>query len=148
MLAVQPKYSDDLAHRIEFFQRFFPRDYPNQNRKAREAQQALPPPPPPAASAPAPVAGKADKAPKPAEFPAYTLLDAEAAQAWLRGLNDARIALGIRLEITVDTLLDYELDEAMLQDPSSPRVFQLSVYSYLGYLQDSLLNAITGNGRS
>jgi hypothetical protein len=34
MLAVQPKYSDDLAHRIEFFQRFFPRDYLNQNRKA------------------------------------------------------------------------------------------------------------------
>ena len=82
MLAVQPKYSDDLAHRIEFFQRFFPRDYLNQNRKARDAQRALPPPPP-AAPEPAPVAGKADKAPKPAEFPAYTLLDADAAQKLL-----------------------------------------------------------------
>ncbi len=75
-------------------------------------------------------------------------LDLEAAQAWLRGLNDARLALGIRLEITDDTLLDYELDEAILEDPSSPRVFQLSVYSYLGYLQDSLLTAITARDRS
>jgi hypothetical protein len=57
MLAVQPKYSDDLAHRIEFFQRFFPRNYLDQNHKAREAQQALPSPPPPAASEPAPLAG-------------------------------------------------------------------------------------------
>ncbi|WP_020525426.1 DUF2017 domain-containing protein [Catelliglobosispora koreensis] len=70
-------------------------------------------------------------------------LDPEASLAWLRGLNDARLALGIRLEITDDTLLDYELDEAIAEDPSSPRVFQLSVYSYLGYLQDSLLTALS-----
>lgn len=69
-------------------------------------------------------------------------LDPEAAQAWLRGLNDARLALGIRLEVTDDMLLDYELDEAIQEDPSSPRVFQLSVYAYLGYLQDSLLTAV------
>ena len=82
MLAVQPKYSDDLAHRIEFFQRFFPKDYLNQNVKAREAQQALPPPAPAPAPAPAAAADKpasADASPKPAEFPAYTLLDADAA---------------------------------------------------------------------
>jgi hypothetical protein len=70
-------------------------------------------------------------------------LDPEAAEAWLRALNDARLALGIRLDITDDTLLDMEFDEAVREDPASPRVFQLSVYSYLGYLQDSLLSAIT-----
>lgn len=69
-------------------------------------------------------------------------LDAEAAQAWLRALNDARLALGIRLEITDDTVLEWELDEAIRDDPKSARVFQLSVYSYLGYLQDSLLTAV------
>jgi hypothetical protein len=70
-------------------------------------------------------------------------LDPEAAEAWLRALNDARLALGIRLDITDDTLLDMEFDEAVRDDPASPRVFQLSVYSYLGYLQDSLLSAVT-----
>ena len=70
-------------------------------------------------------------------------LDAEAAEAWLRALNDARLALGIRLEITDDTDLEDELDHAIAEDPSSARVFQLSVYSYLGYLQDSLLTAHT-----
>ncbi|WP_117210637.1 DUF2017 domain-containing protein [Allorhizocola rhizosphaerae] len=70
-------------------------------------------------------------------------LDPEAAEAWLRALNDARLALGIRLEITDDTDLERELDHAIAEDPSSARVFQLSVYSYLGYLQDSLLAAHT-----
>jgi hypothetical protein len=70
-------------------------------------------------------------------------LDPEAAEAWLRALNDARLALGIRLDITDDTLLDMEFDEAVRDDPASPRVFQLSVYSYLGYLQDSLLSCVS-----
>ncbi len=70
-------------------------------------------------------------------------LDAEAAEAWLRALNDARLALGIRLEITDGTDLENELDHAIAEDPGSGRVFQLSVYSYLGYLQDSLLTAHT-----
>ena len=35
-----------------------------------------------------------------------------------------------------------ELDEAVLRDPASVRVFQLSVYAYLGYLQESLLEAL------
>lgn len=69
-------------------------------------------------------------------------LDTEAAEAWLRALNDARLALGIRLEVADDTNLEAELDQAMAEDPTSARVFQLSVYSYLGYLQDSLLTAL------
>ncbi|MEO3777156.1 DUF2017 domain-containing protein [Micromonospora sp. B11E3] len=69
-------------------------------------------------------------------------LDAEAAEAWLRALNDARLAMGVRLEIKDGTDLGAELDVAVAADPSSSRVFQLSVYAYLGYLQESLLNAM------
>jgi Domain of unknown function (DUF2017) len=69
-------------------------------------------------------------------------LDGEAAEAWLRAINDARLAMGTRLDIAADTDLGEELDEAMLLDPGSSRVFQLSVYAYLGYLQESLLNAL------
>jgi hypothetical protein len=70
-------------------------------------------------------------------------LDEEAAEAWLRALNDARLAMGVRLDISADTDLGEELDDAVLSDPSSSRVFQLSVYAYLGYLQESLLTALT-----
>jgi hypothetical protein len=69
-------------------------------------------------------------------------LDAETADAWLRAINDARLAMGTRLDIQADTDLSDELDDAMLKDPTSSRVFQLSVYAYLGYLQESLLNAL------
>jgi hypothetical protein len=40
-----------------------------------------------------------------------------------------------------------ELDDAVLHDPTSARVFQLSVYAYLGYLQESLLHALIGDPR-
>jgi hypothetical protein len=69
-------------------------------------------------------------------------LDAESAEAWLRALNDARLALGVRLGIVDETSLESELDEAVLRDPTSSRVFQLSVYAYLGYLQESLMEAL------
>ncbi|WP_328348909.1 DUF2017 domain-containing protein [Micromonospora sp. NBC_00421] len=69
-------------------------------------------------------------------------LDAEAAEAWLRALNDARLAMGVRLEVKDGTDLGEELDDAVADDPTSSRVFQLSVYAYLGYLQESLLNAL------
>ncbi len=71
-------------------------------------------------------------------------LDPETAEAWLRALNDVRLALGVRLDIVEETSLESELDEAVLQDPTSSRVFQLSVYAYLGYLQESLLEALVG----
>jgi len=71
-------------------------------------------------------------------------LDGEAAEDWLRALNDARLAMGVRLEITPHTEIGAELEEAMSRDPTSARVFQLSVYAYLGYLQESLIAALTG----
>lgn len=74
-------------------------------------------------------------------------LDGEAAEAWLRALNDARLAMGVRLEIKDGTDLGVELDDAVLHDPTSARVFQLSVYAYLGYLQESLLHALIGDPR-
>ena len=50
--------------------------------------------------------------------------------------------MGTRLDIQADTDLGEELDDAVIRDPGSSRVFQLSVYAYLGYLQESLLNSM------
>lgn len=69
-------------------------------------------------------------------------LDAEAAEAWLRAINDVRLAMGVRLGITDLTDLDTEIDDEITRDVTSSRAFQLSVYAYLGYLQESLLDAI------
>ena len=69
-------------------------------------------------------------------------LDPEQAETWLRALTDVRLALGLRLDIRDDTDLEAELDDAVLRDPTSPRVGQLSVYAYLTYLQESLLEAL------
>jgi hypothetical protein len=71
-------------------------------------------------------------------------LDEEQAETWLRALTDVRLALGLRLSITDETDLEQELDEAVLRDPASPRVGQLSVYAYLTYLQESLVGALSG----
>jgi hypothetical protein len=78
----------------------------------------------------------------PADTGGEVRLDGEAAEAWLRALNDARLAMAVRLGIRADTDLGEELDDAVLHEPGSGRVFQLSVYAYLGYLQESLLNAL------
>lgn len=69
-------------------------------------------------------------------------LDPEEAETWLRALTDARLALGIRLEVSDEMDLEGELDEAVGADPTSQRVFQLSVYAYLGFLQESLVAAL------
>lgn len=75
---------------------------------------------------------------------AVVRLDPESAEAWLRALNDARLALGVRLDLTDDTDLMAELDEAVMHDPTSARVRQLTMYEYLGILQESLLGSIIG----
>jgi hypothetical protein len=71
-------------------------------------------------------------------------LDEESADVWLRALTDVRLALGTRLGVVDDTDIEAELDEAVLRDPTSPRVGQLSVYAYLSFLQESLVGALTG----
>jgi len=71
-------------------------------------------------------------------------LDDEDAETWLRALTDARLALGMRLDVRDDTDLEAEIDDAVLADPTSPRVQQLSVYAFLTLLQASLVEALAG----
>ena len=61
----------------------------------------------------------------------------EDAQAWLRSLNDVRLAIGTVLGITED----YE-DEMAAASWADPRSAYLEVYHWLGYLQDSLVRAL------
>ena len=62
-------------------------------------------------------------------------LRAEEADAWLRALNDARLVLGTRLDVTED--YDWEaLDEA------TPRAQELALYAYLSWLQEQLIEAL------
>lgn len=67
-----------------------------------------------------------------------SLIPIEAA-AWLGALNDLRLVLGTRLEITAD-------DQEPGQDfgPSDPRTAYIPVYYYLGYLQETLVEALSG----
>ena len=65
-------------------------------------------------------------------------LDRDQADAWLGCLNDLRLALGTSLEVTEETDLD---DDAEF-DEEDPQAAALSVYSWLGYLQESLLSCL------
>jgi len=58
-------------------------------------------------------------------------LDREQADAWLGLLNDLRLVLGIRLEVTEETDLDPPGDD--------PQAQALHVYGWLGEVQESLL---------
>ncbi len=60
----------------------------------------------------------------------------EQAQAWLFALNDVRLALGTVLDVTEDMP-----DELPPDDPRAPH---LSVYHWLTWVQDSLIQAISG----
>ena len=69
-------------------------------------------------------------------------LDEATADQWMRALTDVRLVLGTRLGVEDDTDIEAELDAAVGKNPSSPRVDQLSVYAYLGYLLESLVGAV------
>jgi hypothetical protein len=62
-------------------------------------------------------------------------LTEEEATAWLGVLNDLRLTLGVRLDITED--FDGQVDEA---DPRAPA---LHLLSYLGWLEEHLLEALS-----
>ena len=64
-------------------------------------------------------------------------LSAGDAEAWLRSLNDVRLALGVVLGITED----YEHEFANL-DPEDPREAYLHVYDFLTFLQETLVRAL------
>ena len=63
------------------------------------------------------------------------VLDRDAADAWLGCLNDLRLVLGTRLDVTEETELDPRSDD--------PRAQALQVYGWLGWLQESLLTCLT-----
>lgn len=60
------------------------------------------------------------------------------AQAWLRALNDVRLALGTRLEVTDD--FD---DQVADMSPDDPRVAYVGVYQWLAFLQETLVRALS-----
>jgi hypothetical protein len=64
-------------------------------------------------------------------------LDAQDAQAWVATLNDVRLALGIRLEITDD---DYEPPADA--DPEGMEMAIFATYRWLSAVQDSLVTAL------
>jgi len=63
-------------------------------------------------------------------------LSEEQAQAWLAVLNDARLALGTRLEVTED------MDLSGL-DPDDPDTAPFAVYWWLGMLEESLIDVLS-----
>ncbi len=64
-------------------------------------------------------------------------LTQEDAQVWLRALNDVRLALGVRLDITEDTA-----QRSQDLDPADPRSAYLWIYDWLTYLQETLVRAL------
>jgi hypothetical protein len=65
------------------------------------------------------------------------VIDEEQAQIWLRALNDVRLALGTRLDITEEW---YE--EAADLDPRDPRTPMFAAYDWLTMLQESLVRVL------
>jgi hypothetical protein len=61
-------------------------------------------------------------------------LDRDEADAWLGCLNDLRLVLGTRLEVSEETELALDEDD--------PRADALQVYGWLGWLQESLLSCL------
>lgn len=64
------------------------------------------------------------------------LLDSEDAQAWLGAINDIRLALGVRLKVDENSHERLEL-----LSPDDPMHAVFAVYSWLGWLQESLVLA-------
>lgn len=66
-------------------------------------------------------------------------LDPQSAQTWLRAFNDIRIALATRLEIEEG---DEEFWYSLPDD--DPRAQAHDIYEWMGYLQETLVMALTG----
>ena len=63
-------------------------------------------------------------------------LDEEQTNAWLAALNQLRLVLGTRLDVTEDS--DHEVDQS---HPDAPA---WALYHYLTYLQDEVVGALSG----
>ena len=66
---------------------------------------------------------------------AVRLPDEEKVDAWLRALNDVRLALGTRLGVSEDMAL-----------PAGPAPYALVVYDWLGWLQETLVRSASVGG--
>jgi len=64
-------------------------------------------------------------------------LDHDSANAWLGAMNDVRLALGVRLKVEENSHQELEL-----LAPDDPMRGVYAVYSWLGWLQDSLIDAL------
>lgn len=64
-------------------------------------------------------------------------IDHEGANAWLGAMNDIRLALGVRLKVQSNS---YE--ELEILAPDDPMRGVYAVYSWLGWLQESLIQAL------
>lgn len=64
------------------------------------------------------------------------------APCWLRAINDLRLALGVRLEITAESAAELDPDEL---DDDDPRAAQAAIYDFLTWWQDSLVRALMGD---
>jgi Domain of unknown function (DUF2017) len=62
-------------------------------------------------------------------------LTSEEAEAWLTVLNDARLVLGTRVDVTEET-------DFGAVDPEDPEAQELAVYAYLTWLQGELVEAV------
>ena len=61
-------------------------------------------------------------------------LDAEELDRWLAALNDLRLVLGTRLDVTEDQFADGF-------DPRAPHAYELAVYAFLTWLQEAAIEA-------
>ena len=62
-------------------------------------------------------------------------LDEEALLAWMGTVNDLRLVLGTRLDVSEETDL--------VPDPDDPDAPALAVYGYLGFLLESMVEALS-----
>lgn len=67
----------------------------------------------------------------------YVEVDYEGANAWLGAMNDIRLALGVRLNVQEKRHEDLEI-----LAPDDPLRGVYAVYSWLGWLQESLVQAL------
>jgi hypothetical protein len=65
------------------------------------------------------------------------VLTPELADSWLGALNDLRLALGARLDVTEDSYAELERVE-----PGTPRARDLTMFVWLGILQETLVDTL------
>ena len=64
-----------------------------------------------------------------------TKVDEEQLLAWMGAVNDLRLVLGTRLDVSEETTLDL--------DPADPDAGALAVYQYLSFLLESIVEALS-----